>query len=274
MKKSGIMISGLVALILIVMEGVAIIAGGYRTFSGIAKDREEAGEIREKIEKSQRKQKREQKEKAGEAEEQRYTDTYAEPYTEPVTEPYTEPYVRESEPEVEAKTNMVEVPDLLGRDTELSKIITEGLGLYYYDTWYYNDFYDYGTVVWQSLEAGRMVSPGTALCVNVSAGKEPYTEPVREEPIWEDESEETSPNVSPGYVDESRLCQLVSDYYYNHYGVRPPCVRVDSFEDNIVVVHLYEALSDHDATWDWYYIDPDTGETTNFMGEAFNIYTD
>ena len=152
MKKSGIMISRLVALILIVMEGVAIIAGGYRTFSGIAKDREEAGEIREKIEKSQRKQKREQKEKAGEAEEQRYADTYAEPYTEPVTEPYTEPYVRESEPEVEAKTNMVEVPDLLGRDTELSKIITEGLGLYYYDTWYYNDFYDYGTVVWQSLK--------------------------------------------------------------------------------------------------------------------------
>ena len=121
MKKSGIMISGLVALILIVMEGVAIIAGGYRTFSGIAKDREEAVD----------------------AEEQRYTDTYADPYTEPVTEPYTEPYVRESEPEIEAKTNMVEVPDLLGRDTELSKIITEGLGLYYYDTWYYNDFYDF-----------------------------------------------------------------------------------------------------------------------------------
>ena len=48
----------------------------------------------------------------------------------------------------------------------------------------------------------------------------------------------------------------------------------DSYDGDIVTIHLYEAMPDHDSTWDWYYVDRNTGETTNFMGESFNIFTD
>lgn len=75
-------------------------------------------------------------------------------------------------------------------------------------------------------------------------------------------------------VDDTTLCQLAGDYYYKHNGTRPPIVRIDSYNGDIVAIHLYEALYDHDATWDWYYVDRYTGETTNLMGESFNIFTD
>ncbi len=75
-------------------------------------------------------------------------------------------------------------------------------------------------------------------------------------------------------VDDTALCQLAGDYYYKHNGTRPPIVRIDSYDGDIVVIHLYEALYDHDATWDWYYVDRYTGETTNLMGESFNIFND
>ncbi len=84
---------------------------------------------------------------------------------------------------------------------------------------------------------------------------------------------EQNPIGDTNKLDDTQLCQLASDYY-GHNGVRPPCVRIDGYDGDIVTIHLYESMSDHDATWDWYYVDRNTGETTNIMGESFNLFTD
>lgn len=76
---------------------------------------------------------------------------------------------------------------------------------------------------------------------------------------------------------EDKICQAAGDYYYSVYGSRPPIVGIDSWDGDIANVHLYEWVKDadgseHTATYDWYYVDKNTGQTTNLFGESFNIF--
>ena len=41
--------------------------------------------------------------------------------------------------------------------------------------------------------------------------------------------------------------------------------------DGEVMIHLYEVVDDHTATWDWYYIDPYTLTGTDFMDEYVDL---
>lgn len=51
-----------------------------------------------------------------------------------------------------------------------------------------------------------------------------------------------------------------------------PCAEVDSTtDDGKLVIHLYEDLEDHTATYDWYTIDPDTLLGENLMGEEVDL---
>ena len=159
---------------------------------------------------------------------------------------------------------LIEVPDLKGLTQEEASMklyqmgINVGEILYGYSA--DSDILLY-KVMNQSIAAGEYLNVGDSIDLIICVGG------------LDDYSDQNQIQNNEA-VDDSQLCQMASDYYYNHNGIRPPCVRIDSYDGDIVMIHLYEAMSDHDATWDWYYVDRNTGKTTNFMGESFNIFTD
>ena len=73
------------------------------------------------------------------------------------------------------------------------------------------------------------------------------------------------PDAKPdGYSDEE-LCVLARSYYEKHHNFTPPVVVVDSRDGDLVTIHLYEDLSDHTATLDWYTIDCRTGKGSGML---------
>ena len=51
-----------------------------------------------------------------------------------------------------------------------------------------------------------------------------------------------------------------------------PLAKLDSMDpDGTLNIHLYEDAGDHTATWDWYYIDPNTLKGTNLMGDPVDL---
>ncbi len=74
-----------------------------------------------------------------------------------------------------------------------------------------------------------------------------------------------------GSHSNEELVQLAGDYYEKKYGDRPPCVEVDSEEGDEVKIHLYENMSDHTATWDWYTINRVTLKGENILGEEIDL---
>ncbi|AKM79499.1 MAG: hypothetical protein UX85_C0005G0052 [Candidatus Beckwithbacteria bacterium GW2011_GWB1_47_15] len=44
-----------------------------------------------------------------------------------------------------------------------------------------------------------------------------------------------------------------------------PIIEVDGVDGNIYTVHAYEWVSDHTATFNWYYVDLETGEVKDFF---------
>ena len=75
-----------------------------------------------------------------------------------------------------------------------------------------------------------------------------------------------------GWTDED-LVWMAGEYYAMLNGERPPVVEVDSVDGNQVTLHLYENMSDHTATWGWYYIDRTTLRGYDLLGNAvdFNV---
>ena len=237
--------------------------------------------------------------------------------------------ISENADEIADEKELIEIPDLVGMNTQIAKSIATGLGFkYVVDSRAYNDYYEEDIVSRQYNTPGEKVEKGTKILVVLSAGVDPADSntvvfpnligitPEKADEIltqmgwnyltvyseWSDDMPEgliIAQSIEPGtkatpgesaevivskgpeqnqdtdnnYVyDADTLCQLASDYYYNLHGIRPPCVRVDSFDGDIINIHLYEALSDHVATWDWYSVNRVTGETQNIMGDSFNLF--
>lgn len=75
------------------------------------------------------------------------------------------------------------------------------------------------------------------------------------------------------YSDQD-LCNWALHHYEQNYGYTPKCVEVDGYEGNVIIIHLYDIVSDHTATLDWYYIDRETGHGYNFFDEAVDLSVD
>ena len=51
-----------------------------------------------------------------------------------------------------------------------------------------------------------------------------------------------------------------------------PLAELDGIDpDGTLNIHLYEDAGDHTATWDWYYIDPQTLTGHNAVGDVINL---
>lgn len=88
-------------------------------------------------------------------------------------------------------------------------------------------------------------------------------------PINENESKNNSLTIS-----EDEAVKLVRElpevqewlgYFTNEDGTSPetegyPIIEIDSIEENEYLVHVYEMMPTHQATFDWYYVNMNSGE--------------
>lgn len=75
-------------------------------------------------------------------------------------------------------------------------------------------------------------------------------------------------------LSDEELCALAEKYYAAHSesGFMPPIIEVDGeTEDGQALIHLYEAMEDHTATYDWYTVSRITGKGTNALLEEINL---
>ena len=110
----------------------------------------------------------------------------------------------------------------------------------------YNDAFDAGLVIEQSVEPGIMIEEGTEIDLVISLGEEPTPD--------EDDYKEFSE------LSDDELCALVSDYYYDRNGQVPPYVIISSETDGNIVFQIYDFVNGHTNTWEWYTINRTTGK--------------
>lgn len=75
-------------------------------------------------------------------------------------------------------------------------------------------------------------------------------------------------------LSDGELCALAEKYYAAHSesGFVPSIIEVDGeTEDGQVLIHLYEDMEDHTATYDWYTVNRITGKGTNVLLEEINL---
>lgn len=75
-------------------------------------------------------------------------------------------------------------------------------------------------------------------------------------------------------LSDEELCALAEKYYAAHSesGFVPSIIEVDGeTEDGQVLIHLYENMEDHTATYDWYTVSRITGKGTNVLLEDINL---
>lgn len=85
---------------------------------------------------------------------------------------------------------------------------------------------------------------------------------------------EISESSEDGYSD-AELIKMAEAYYTRKNGVKPPSVAIDSSDGNMVLIHLYENVTNedeaHTATWDWYNVDRTTGKGEDILGNSIDI---
>lgn len=72
------------------------------------------------------------------------------------------------------------------------------------------------------------------------------------------------------YADEE-LCYLAGRYYGARTNYIPEFIEIESEEDEIVTIHLYDVLDGHTATADWYYVDRRTAAGTDIAGHEIDL---
>lgn len=71
------------------------------------------------------------------------------------------------------------------------------------------------------------------------------------------------------YSDE-QLCKAAGDFYYAKYGYLPSIVEVDRWEEDKIVIHLYDWVDNHTATCDWYTVNC-YGKGNDFGGRDIDL---
>ncbi|MBU1016846.1 MAG: hypothetical protein ABIJ36_03220 [Patescibacteria group bacterium] len=103
----------------------------------------------------------------------------------------------------------------------------------------------------------------------VSVDKTPFTEKI----------EKTS--LQPSDNDKALLLvknlpevQEWLNLFINPDGASPstngkPVIEVDSVDGSVYTIHVYESLTDHNATFNWYYVDLNTESIKDFFGKEY-----
>lgn len=84
------------------------------------------------------------------------------------------------------------------------------------------------------------------------------------------ESNSNGQENKKGYTNEE-LVKLAGDYYEKINSKKAPIVEVDHTEGDNVIIHLYEMVDNHTATFDWYTVDKNTGKGTDVLGKEIDL---
>lgn len=76
--------------------------------------------------------------------------------------------------------------------------------------------------------------------------------------------------TNKGYTNE-QLIVMAKEYRKSRGEYVPSIVEVDNENGDIVVIHLYDILEDHAATWDWYTVNRLTAKGTNVLEEEIDL---
>ncbi len=145
--------------------------------------------------------------------------------------------------------NKVDCPDLVGLTQAKAEKKLKDLNLEVGEVVYeYNEAFDIGLVIEQSVEPGIMIEEGTEIDLVISLGEEPT--PTPDEDDYKEFSE----------LSDDELCDLVSDYYFDRHGTEPPYVIIDHESDGNIVFQIYDFVNGHTNTWEWYTINRTTGK--------------
>ena len=94
----------------------------------------------------------------------------------------------------------------------------------------------------------------------------------KEEPNFyvEADSTETETKSKKEYT-QQELEKMALDYYEKKNNYRPSNVASTKNSDGTISIQLYDSLSDHNSTADWYTIDPKTATGTNILGNKIDL---
>lgn len=94
----------------------------------------------------------------------------------------------------------------------------------------------------------------------------------KEEPNFYGEaaSTETETKSKKEYT-QQELEKMALDYYEKKNNYRPSNVASTKNSDGTISIQLYDSLSDHNSTADWYTIDPKTATGTNILGNKIDL---
>ncbi len=85
-------------------------------------------------------------------------------------------------------------------------------------------------------------------------------------------SDSSDTSTGDGYTNEE-LVEKAEAYYRSIHGDTPPIVEVDSENGDEVMIHLYEDMGDHTATYDWYTVDRNTLKGQDVLGNDIDLST-
>lgn len=95
--------------------------------------------------------------------------------------------------------------------------------------------------------------------------------------LWEDGTSETlnklpnDPKEPFSFFSNEDLCARALAYYEQKNSYRPSAAAAMSNADGTIAIQLYDNLSDHNTTCDWYTVDRYTGIGTNIMQEEIDL---
>lgn len=91
--------------------------------------------------------------------------------------------------------------------------------------------------------------------------------------LYGEEYKEVTEKINTNMYTDEELEKMASDFYYQENHKRPPIVQVDSENEGVVTIHLYEINEKygHTATWGWYYIDRATGKGKDFFDKYVDL---
>lgn len=78
-------------------------------------------------------------------------------------------------------------------------------------------------------------------------------------------------NVEEKKYTNDDIVKLAREYYEKNNDSKPKYVELDHEDGDNLVIHIYDIVDDHTATYDWYTINKNTLKGTNILEEEIDL---
>lgn len=109
------------------------------------------------------------------------------------------------------------------------------------------------------------------ISIGVGIGFFVYHNAISDANITDDSNQSNNNSENDDIYSLEQLEAMALDYYELKNGVRPPLVGSSKNSEGFVDIQLYENLRDHNSTWAYYTIDPNTAKGTDSDGNIIDL---